>query len=81
VIFEEQLEEFLLVSPLNLVVILHYVRLASRSLWRGALGEERSRKSAKQSGKKYSFHRFSIRRNFEADEGNYTSDIAMTSSG
>jgi hypothetical protein len=40
-ILEEEVEEFLLVSPLNLVMVLHGVWLICRILGRTALGEHR----------------------------------------
>ena len=47
-VLQEKLQEFLLMSPLHLVVVLHGVRLVGRSLRRSALCEQGLRKRAKQ---------------------------------
>ncbi len=47
-VLEEELEKFLLMSPLNFVVVLHNVRLVSGVLGRRALGGKREREQDKK---------------------------------
>src|SRR6516162_10892190 len=47
-VFQKELQEFLLVSPLDLVVVLDRVGLIGRCLRRRALGEQRQRGCGKQ---------------------------------
>jgi hypothetical protein len=59
-VFEEELEKFLLMSPLNFVVVLHDVRLVSGVLGRRALGEERKREQDKKQELQNVLHGISI---------------------
>jgi hypothetical protein len=42
-ILQKELQEFLLVSPLHFVVVLHHIRLVGSILWRSTLAEQRAR--------------------------------------
>ena len=50
-VFEEELEKFLLMSPLDFVVILHNIRLIGGVLGRSALSDEREREQENKQGK------------------------------
>src|ERR1039458_4619374 len=50
VVLQKELQEFLLMPPLHLVVILECVGLVGSPLWRRPLGEHALRKTAKQQG-------------------------------
>src|SRR5205807_2227755 len=56
VVLEEELQEFLLASPLHLVVILQRVWLVGAALGRSALREQRLRGSGKQDGQQQLLH-------------------------
>src|ERR1051325_5361224 len=55
-ILEEEVEEFLLVSPLYLVIVLHRVRLIRRILGRTALGEDRQREQPERKRERQASH-------------------------
>jgi hypothetical protein len=58
-VLEEELEKFLLMAPLDLVVVLHNVRLVRGVLGRCALGGKRKREQREQQGEEKLFHGFS----------------------